>query len=239
MVMKKNYKILSDRIRALRGSRTQSEMAEILNITQAYLSEIERGKKVPSNALLLDMAKKFNTTVSYLLGETAGLELPDEGLDLPKSVSIGREKPLEQADYVIIQHFSLRSLLERCSAAPRSEAAERLICVPKADVGNYFSINNAPFALTVTDGIIPAHGITANSRIIVNPEAKLLDFDVALVYYKRQLALKKIIRNDDSSIELVSTDGTKIYISLEEVLSGEFKTVGKITSVTHKPNHGF
>ncbi|MDO5115270.1 MAG: helix-turn-helix transcriptional regulator [Synergistaceae bacterium] len=236
--MKKNYKILSDRIRALRGSRTQSEIAEILNITQAYLSEIERGKKVPSNALLLDIAKKFNTTVSYLLGETAGVELPEECLNLHESVPVGREKSLDQVDYVIIQHFSLRLLLEMCSTTPRSEATERLICVPKADVGSYFSINNAPFALTVTDGIIPAHGITANSRIIVNPEAKLLDFDVALVYYKRQLALKKIIQNDDGSIELVSTDGTKIHISLEELLAGEFKVLGKVTSVTHKPTHG-
>lgn len=233
--MKKNYKILSDRIRALRGGRTQSEMAEILNITQAYLSEVERGKKVPSNALLLDIARKFNTTVSYLLGETSGLDLSEENAEFP----VYHEKSLEQVDYVIIQHFSLRSLLEKCSAPVHGNSTERFICIPKADVGNYFSINNSPFALTVADGIIPAHGIPANSRVIVNPEAKLMDFDVALVYYKRQLAFKKVIMNDDESIELVSTDGTKIHIPQEEVLSGEFKIVGKVTSVNHMPNHGF
>ena len=56
----RNQELIAQRIRELRGNRTQNEVAEVLHITQSYLSELERGKKVPSKALLLDIAKIFN-----------------------------------------------------------------------------------------------------------------------------------------------------------------------------------
>ena len=54
----RNQELIAQRIRELRGDRTQNEVAEVLHITQSYLSELERGKKVPSKALLLDRNTK-------------------------------------------------------------------------------------------------------------------------------------------------------------------------------------
>ncbi len=45
------------------------ELAERAGITQSYLSEIERNKKIPSLEVIQKLAKALNTTTSELLGE--------------------------------------------------------------------------------------------------------------------------------------------------------------------------
>jgi len=43
------------------------ELAEQLNVSKSYLSEIENGKKEPSIALIKQYAKVFNTTPSAIM----------------------------------------------------------------------------------------------------------------------------------------------------------------------------
>lgn len=44
----------------------QSELAQDLDISQSHLSEIERGRKTPSNDLIERYSKKFNLPVSSI-----------------------------------------------------------------------------------------------------------------------------------------------------------------------------
>lgn len=70
--MKENIKsgnIIGRRLKYLRGERSQGDMANILDITQAYLCEIEKGRRIPSFDLLCDFAEKLNTRISFLIGE--------------------------------------------------------------------------------------------------------------------------------------------------------------------------
>lgn len=53
------------------------------------------------------------------------------------------------------------------------------------------------------------------------------------------MALKKIMNKDENEWDLVSYDGSKVHVSADEVVSGEFKMLGKLTSVTLTLNHGF
>lgn len=235
--MKKNYEVLSERIRTLRGTRTQSEMAEVLNITQAYLSEIERGKKAPSNSLLLDMAQKFDTTVSYLLGETNSIALPNK-FPVFKNDDANRLSENGQPNYMVIPLLPFSEIIEACKTHLMNKTQKKHIVISSSDAGDNVNVNNPPFALNIESAVQPAHGVPAGSRIIVNPEEKIKDFDVVLIYYKKQLALKKILTRDDSSLEFISHDGTAILINNEEIISGELKILGKVTSVIHKPNHG-
>ena len=50
--------------------------------------------------------------------------------------------------------------------------------------------------------------------------------------------MKKIMTKNDASLKIISHDGSTIGIEEEEIISGEFKILGKVTSVTHKPAHG-
>lgn len=56
----------------LRGDVSQTARANELGVTQSYLSQIERGVRLPSLELLLYLSEKQGTTVGYLLGETGG-----------------------------------------------------------------------------------------------------------------------------------------------------------------------
>ena len=48
-----------------------------------------------------------------------------------------------------------------------------------------------------------------------------------------------LISLDENVWDLVSYDGSKVHVSADEVVSGEFKMLGKLTSVTLTLNHGF
>jgi transcriptional regulator with XRE-family HTH domain len=59
------------RVRTVRNSKdmTQNELAEKAEIAQAYLSEIETGKTIPSIPVLRRIAKALGVSVAELLDE--------------------------------------------------------------------------------------------------------------------------------------------------------------------------
>lgn len=68
---------LSERLRLLRGSESQTEFASRFGLKQAIYSHYETGRKKPSLEVLVDMALKLGTSTDFLLGLT----------DIPKSKS--------------------------------------------------------------------------------------------------------------------------------------------------------
>lgn len=236
----RNQELIAQRIRELRGDRTQNEVAEVLHITQSYLSELERGKKVPSKALLLDIAKIFNTTVSYLLGETNAVVLP-EGSDNARNVIQKKNDVCDETpkDCIDIPLLMFDEVLEACRSNLFNKKSDRLVGVPKSDIGQHFSAANAPFALKLSGGSNKTFGFPDGCRAVVNPEEPVKNFDIVLVFYNGELALKKILNKDEDEWELLSYDGSKVRMSADEVISGDFKMLGKLTSVTLTPNHGF
>ena len=63
---------MANRIKQLRerNGMKQNELASFLNITQATLSNWERGVHDPDNATLIVLSKKFNVSTDYLLGKS-------------------------------------------------------------------------------------------------------------------------------------------------------------------------
>ena len=61
---------LAERVKQLRRSKglTQKDFAESLGIVQGYLSGIERGKKVPSDTLLMALCHVYQVTEDWLHG---------------------------------------------------------------------------------------------------------------------------------------------------------------------------
>jgi transcriptional regulator with XRE-family HTH domain len=55
------------RIRKLRGSILQDELAAYLGVSQGHFSKIERGKIAPSIEILLLLSDKFRKSVDWIL----------------------------------------------------------------------------------------------------------------------------------------------------------------------------
>lgn len=76
------------RLKDLRGSKTQLQIANQLNIPRETYRGYETGSRQPDPAMLIKMANYFGVTVDYLLGnDEVNKELPQSNNTV---VSIGR-----------------------------------------------------------------------------------------------------------------------------------------------------
>ena len=79
--MKTNFNSLGEIVTEIRKYKkfSQSALADLLGITQAYLSQIENDQKFPSNALLKKISNIFQIPVSVLMYLTIQEnEVPEE-----------------------------------------------------------------------------------------------------------------------------------------------------------------
>lgn len=62
--------LLGIRIKSLREERnlTQEELAKMINVTKSTISYYENGKRVPTVSNLHDLARVFNVSFDYLMG---------------------------------------------------------------------------------------------------------------------------------------------------------------------------
>ena len=63
---------MGDRVREARKSKnwTQEQLAEKLDITLVYISEIERGLKMPSMPLFIKLIEALDVSADYLLRDS-------------------------------------------------------------------------------------------------------------------------------------------------------------------------
>jgi len=57
---------IGERLRALRGSRTQKEVGEAVGVTAMAISQFERGERVPADSTKMALAAYFKTTVEAI-----------------------------------------------------------------------------------------------------------------------------------------------------------------------------
>ncbi len=87
-----------NRLKTLRENHnlSQKEFANILNIANSTLSQYESDKRVPSDEVKLQIAKYFNVTTDYLLGnETKNKEQNSQDKD-EKDIAKSMKKLKEQ-----------------------------------------------------------------------------------------------------------------------------------------------
>lgn len=77
--------MLGERLKRLRGKRTQEEVAEIVGLSRARYSHYENGRSEPDHETLQSLAKYFGVTVDYLLGSS---DIPTYELDSQYQVLI-------------------------------------------------------------------------------------------------------------------------------------------------------
>lgn len=57
---------IGERLRELRGSRTQEEVANAIGITSAAISQYEKGERIPRDEIKKSLAKYYKRTVNYI-----------------------------------------------------------------------------------------------------------------------------------------------------------------------------
>lgn len=77
--MKMDYKLLGKRIRARRKELhlTQTEAAEKLGVSTAYIGHMERGTRSPSIETLIAIINGFNISPAYLLQDYVKTDNPE------------------------------------------------------------------------------------------------------------------------------------------------------------------
>lgn len=70
--------MLGERLRKLRGSRTQQEIADKLGISRARYSHYENEHVQPDTDMLQRMASLHGTSIDYLLGRTTSRTLEEQ-----------------------------------------------------------------------------------------------------------------------------------------------------------------
>lgn len=63
---------IGSRIKKLRGTMLQEELAAYLDVSQGHLSKIERGKIAPSLEALVLLSAKFHKTVDWIIRGEGG-----------------------------------------------------------------------------------------------------------------------------------------------------------------------
>ena len=68
--------LFSKRLRILRKNKnlTQAQLGNALNLENSTISSYERNKIMPSSDVLLKIAKYFNVSVDYLIGNTDDIQ---------------------------------------------------------------------------------------------------------------------------------------------------------------------
>jgi len=61
--------ILAEKLRAERIKKgvSEAEVAKAIGVSQSFIAHCERGRKTPSTAVLVDLAKYYGVTTDYLL----------------------------------------------------------------------------------------------------------------------------------------------------------------------------
>lgn len=67
----KDKMTLAEKLRAEREKKgvTTVEVAKAIGTSQSFISHIESGRKTPSTAVIVDIAKYYAVSLDYLLGE--------------------------------------------------------------------------------------------------------------------------------------------------------------------------
>ena len=61
-----NKKEIADKLKQLRGERTQKEVADAIGVTSMAISQYEQGERVPSDAIKIKLSNYFNESVESI-----------------------------------------------------------------------------------------------------------------------------------------------------------------------------
>ncbi|WP_238343635.1 helix-turn-helix domain-containing protein [Gracilibacillus saliphilus] len=95
--------LIGERLKSLRGKRSQQEIADKLGISRARYSHYETNRVEPDQSLLIKMSELFDVTIDFLLGNSQDphlTETEENELQFKYLSEILKEVPEEDRDKV-------------------------------------------------------------------------------------------------------------------------------------------
>lgn len=121
--LKLSKRAVGDRIRQIRGDRTQKEFADIANATQSYISDLERGKCFPSVSFLGLLVELSGKSYDWILTGVESIAVQESVPEMAKKEVVGMEEdatPL-YTDIPHIDYNYLKGLIIFIKDAPPTE----------------------------------------------------------------------------------------------------------------------
>jgi transcriptional regulator with XRE-family HTH domain len=66
LVQKMDAAVIGQRLRSLRGDKTQREVAQNLDITPMAISQYEQGERIPADNIKIALARYYNKSVEEI-----------------------------------------------------------------------------------------------------------------------------------------------------------------------------
>ena len=191
------------------------DIAEPLGIDAETVARYERDEREPKVSDAVKIANILGVSLEYL---ATGVISPQMHSAFPRGADDRIAVPVLASG-------------DSCNPFPTPEIVSKCteyIIVPLAIVGNVRH-DVPPFAVVVRDGAFERFNIRAGSYVVVNPAEQVSDFDVALVYYKGKLALKRTQHAKNGTVYLSSGDGgADVAVPPEDASDGGvFQIIGK------------
>lgn len=197
------------------GDIKNKTISEKLKISEKHISGVLSGKEGASYALARKIATLLGTTVGCLSGE---VELLSADNVMESNVHLEIEEPPVSEDVIEIPVLSPEQTACCGKGIPSAECTydnKESVQVQKKLIGRMCE-GKMPFAIIAEGSSMERWGIEDGSRVVINPVEEVHDFDIVLVCYRDNLALKKVQRRPDGSISLLSADGAVIMVTQEE-----------------------
>ena len=206
---KKPEKDLSELARAIKRKRLSEGLTQIAfgkkygNVGPVAVSRWENDDQKPKHSILAMMGL---------------LNLGNNQPVMESNVHLEIEEPPVSEDVIEIPVLSPEQTACCGRGIPSAECTyenKESVQVQKKLIGRMCE-GKMPFAIIAEGSSMERWGIEDGSRVVINPVEEVHDFDIVLVCYRDNLALKKVQRRPDGSINLLSADGAVIMVTREE-----------------------
>ena len=205
------------RLSRLRRSKNLKrwDVAEPLGVDSETIARYERGEREPKVGDAVNLANILGVSLEYLA----------TGVASPLSHASGTFSASDRLIIPVIQSNDSYNLIPSLDTISNST---EYILISKGLVGTV-QPHTPPFAIVVRDKSFEKFAIRDGSYVVINPAEYVADFDIALVFYKGKLALKRPQRVKSGSVVLASGPGdTAICVPPEDVADENiFRIVGK------------
>ena len=191
--------MIAERIKERRRilNLTGAQLAEIADVSQPYISSIERGIQEPSRRALLSLAKALKTSAAYLLGESDD----PETISLSGSVFISSDDDLNRAIWIpVLDPDALRNFCARVGGINKAPVWTPRYRYPLIDEEVISQSDSADFYIVpaVNNSMMPE--IAEGDLILFDKRASQDTGKIVVLCLNGNLMIRGIIKNQDKII---------------------------------------
>lgn len=202
------------RLRKEKGLK-RYDIAEPLGVDAETVARYEREEREPKVSDAVIIANILGVSIEYL----------STGVASPQTHSI---YAYGVDDRVVVPVLPCNDSYNFMPSADIISICTEHIIVPKNIIGEVQQ-HNPPFAIITRDRSFEKFSVREGSYVVINPAERVANFDMALIFYKGKLTLKRPQHTKSGALYLFSGGNSDaIYVSAEDAAdANEFKVIGK------------